>query len=327
MNRILDFIITFDSREIVEFNGKKGYWITHFGHKIFIPEGTKEEKRKAIKEYFKNVKKYNNVQKKYFEPSDKDKKNYEEKFEVALNPRLPYDNEKSNKAIRLKICDMPYIYKKIGLKDKEINMTRFAILKDLHLIPYKHEHWVEEETLKNLPNLISDPVMVIEDYNEKQKNNCYISILNAKDKNKKQMIAYLSPSKINNGYTLVLSAYGIDDEIENKIEKGIENKKVKYINKKMSDGVVRSLKSAIISPSDTNSIIEKEEIVNSFMENEKVSEDEIKEEISSFVLDCLDIKDNINQKTSYLKGYFVALDKINQGDISFSRYMEGAVNG
>lgn len=232
MNRILDFIITFDSREIVEFNGKKGYWITHFGHKIFIPEGTKEEKRKAIKEYFKNVKKYNNVQKKYFEPSDKDKKN-----------------------------------------------------------------------------------------------NCYISILNAKDKNKKQMIAYLSPSKINNGYTLVLSAYGIDDEIENKIKKGIENKKVKYINKKMSDGVVRSLKSAIISPSDTNSIIEKEEIVNSFMENEKVSEDEIKEEISSFVLDCLDIKDNIKQKTSYLKGYFVALDKINQGDISFSRYMEGAVNG
>lgn len=68
----------------------------------------------------------------------------------------------------------------------------------------------------------------------------------------------------------------------------------------MSDGVVRSLKSAIISPSNINNIIEKEEIVNSFMENEKVSEDEIKEEISSFVLDCLDIKDNINQKASYL---------------------------
>ncbi|MBO7431764.1 MAG: hypothetical protein J6U02_02550 [Elusimicrobia bacterium] len=52
----------------------------------------------------------------------------------------------------------------------------------------------------------------------------------------------------------------------------------------MSDGVVRSLKSAIISPPDNESIIEKEKIVKSFMENENVSEDELNDEISTYVL-------------------------------------------
>ena len=84
--------------------------------------------------------------------------------------------------------------------------------------------------------------------------------MDATDKNGRQMIAALSPSKKENGYHLITSFYGRNN-IDNMIRKAFEEGKVKYIrDKKIS---LLAGHDAYLSQANDN-ILQKSDIVNSF---------------------------------------------------------------
>lgn len=317
MNRIIDYIIALDERKIEEFNGQKGYWITHFGHKIFIPEGTKEEKRKFIRQYFENVRKYNNVQKKYFTPSDNDKEVYNKDYKKFEDKKL-----KPNET--LSVGKTPDIYTKLNL------LPQLPLKIAEHKLDFAMggdaEHNIAKGDLKKLPELITDPIMIFKSRRNKQdtSNKSIIAVIDLKDLSQRPVFAILNSTS--GGINIILSTYGRKN-FNDYFEKDIKVGNLVYVDSKRASKTIlpselQLLKMYSAKGSNFN-IAKKEDIVKSFMENEKVSEDEINDEISSFVLDSLNIKDNINNKSAYLKGYFIAIDRLDkkEEDIAFNNFV------
>ena len=116
--------------------------------------------------------------------------------------------------------------------------------------------------VENLPELYSNPLMIFKSLNTSTNPDSYVAVLDAIDKNGRQMIAALSPSKKENGYHLITSFYGRNN-IDNMIKRAFEEKKVRYIRDK-KNGLLTG-HNAYLSQADDN-ILQKSDIVNSFMQ-------------------------------------------------------------
>ena len=158
----------------------------------------------------------------------------------------------------IRLGALPVIYQKIGIENKPVKTKKTIILKDTI-----SKHDVPMNVVENLPELYSNPLVIFKSLSTSTNPDSYVAVLDATDKNGRQMIAALSPSKKENGYHLITSFYGRNN-IDNMIRKAFEEGKVKYIrDKKIS---LLAGHDAYLSQANNN-ILQKSDIVNSFMQN------------------------------------------------------------
>lgn len=294
------YIPTLDE-QFAEFKNEKGIWRYKHGHRIFIPNGTPEQKKQAIKQYFENIRKYNNVQKKYFEVSESEKI----RFKKDVNELLK--NTQKGKKDTVKVGILPYIYVFLGISKGNVYIEKGNIQKDMGIAQIWKNHDVDIKEIERIPELYSDPVLVMKSATQQ---NALVSVLNAKDKSERQIVLALHPNKYGVGLHAIPSAYGKDD-IEKFVTENYKNNRIIYVNEK-SLRQLPSLYLRFTALKTNNSITKKTEIVNSLMEQEQVSTDEIEEEIINNIGLCLDISKELKEteyKKAYLKGYFLALNR------------------
>ena len=158
-------------------------------------------------------------------------------------------NEK--KLIRL--GELPAVYKAIGIPSANVNTNKKTVIKDA-----VKKHAVPMKVVETLPELYADPIMVFKALDKSTNKNSYVAVLDAYDKDGKQMIAAISPTNRDSGYHMITSFYGRNN-IENMIETAFIEKKVKYIRNKKNSLLTGH--NAYLSQADNN-ILQKEDIVN-----------------------------------------------------------------
>ncbi len=120
------------------------------------------------------------------------------------------------------------------------------------------------EIVENLPELYSNPVIVFSALDTSTNKNAYVAVLDAFDKDGKQMIAAISPAKDETGYHMITSFYGRNN-INNMINKAFEENKVRYVRDKKNSLLTGH--NAHLSQTN-NSIIEKSDVVNIYFNPE-----------------------------------------------------------
>ena len=186
----------------------------------------------------------------FFSPTNRDKNTYISDLRAAERGEAGND-------YNIRLGALPLIYQKIGIKNKPVKTKKTIILKDTI-----SKHDVPMNVVENLLELYSNPLMIFKSLNTSTNPDSYVAVLDAVDKNGRQMIAALSPSKKENGYHLITSFYGRNN-IDNMIKRAFEEKKVRYIRDK-KNGLLTG-HNAYLSQADDN-ILYKSDIVNSFMQ-------------------------------------------------------------
>ena len=187
-----------------------------------------------------------------FSPTNRDKNTYISDLRAAERGEAGND-------YNIRLGALPLIYQKIGIENKPVKTKKTIILKDTI-----SKHDVPMNVVENLPELYSNPLMIFKSLNTSTNPDSYVAVLDAIDKNGRQMIAALSPSKKENGYHLITSFYGRNN-IDNMIKRAFEEKKVRYIRDK-KNGLLTG-HNAYLSQADDN-ILYKSDIVNSLMQQE-----------------------------------------------------------
>lgn len=186
----------------------------------------------------------------FFSPTNHDKSTY-------INDLRAAERGEAGNDYNIRLGALPVIYQKIGIENKSVKTKKTIILKDTI-----SKHDVPMNVVENLPELYSNPLVIFKSLSTSTNPDSYVAVLDATDKNGRQMIAALSPSKKENGYHLVTSFYGRNN-IDNMIRKAFEEGKVKYIrDKKIS---LLAGHDAYLSQANNN-ILYKSDIVNSFMQ-------------------------------------------------------------
>ncbi len=185
-----------------------------------------------------------------FLPTNRDKNTYISDLRAAERGEAGND-------YNIRLGALPLIYQKIGIENKPVKTKKTIILKDTI-----SKHDVPMNVVENLLELYSNPLMIFKSLNTSTNPDSYVAVLDAVDKNGRQMIAALSPSKKENGYHLITSFYGRNN-IDNMIKRAFEEKKVRYIRDK-KNGLLTG-HNAYLSQADDN-ILYKSDIVNSFMQ-------------------------------------------------------------
>lgn len=187
----------------------------------------------------------------FFSPTNRDKRTY-------INDLRAAERGEAGNDYNIRLGALPVIYQKIGIENKPVKTKKTIILKDTI-----SKHDVPMNVVENLPELYSNPLVIFKSLSTSTNPDSYVAVLDATDKNGRQMIAALSPSKKENGYHLITSFYGRNN-IDNMIRKAFEEGKVKYIrDKKIS---LLAGHNAYLSQADNN-ILQKSDIVNSFNQN------------------------------------------------------------
>ena len=185
----------------------------------------------------------------FFSPTNHDKSTY-------INDLRAAERGEAGNDYNIRLGALPVIYQKIGIENKPVKTKKTIILKDTI-----SKHDVPMNVVDNLPELYSNPLMIFKSLSTSTNPDSYVAVLDTTDKNGRQMIAALSPSKKENGYHLITSFYGRNN-IDNMIRKAFEEGKVKYIrDKKIS---LLAGHDAYLSQANNN-ILQKSDIVNSFM--------------------------------------------------------------
>ena len=154
---------------------------------------------------------------------------------------------------RIRLGELPLVYRKIGIPAAKVNTNKKTIIKDTI-----QKHAVPMEVVENLPDLYADPIMVFAALDKSTNKNAFVAVLDAFDKDGKQMIAALSPAKDDGGYHMITSFYGRNN-IENMIKTAFSENKVRYVKDKKNSLLTGH--NAYLSQA-SNSIIEKSDIVN-----------------------------------------------------------------
>lgn len=154
----------------------------------------------------------------------------------------------------IRLGELPAVYKAIGIPAAKVNTNKRTIIKDTI-----EKHVVSLDIVENLPDLFANPIMIFSALDKSSNKNSYVAILDAFDKDGKQMIAALSPAKDEGGYHMITSFYGRNN-IDNMIKTAFSEGKVKYIQSKKNSLLTGH--NAYLSQAG-NSIIQKSDIVNS----------------------------------------------------------------
>lgn len=183
---------------------------------------------------------------KLFKPSRIEKSNYIADLRAA-------EQAAGNVGQTIRLGDLPFVYREIGIPAAKVNTNKKTIIKDTI-----QKHAVPMAVVENLPDLYADPVMVFAALDKSTNKNAYVAVLDAFDKDGKQMIAAISPAKNDGGYHMITSFYGRNN-IENMISTAFDEGKVKYVKNKKNSLLTGH--NAHLSQTN-NSIIEKSDIVN-----------------------------------------------------------------
>lgn len=183
---------------------------------------------------------------KLFKPTRIEKNNYISDLRYA-------EQSAGNEKKLIRLGELPAVYKAIGIPVANVNTNKKTVIKDA-----VKKHAVPMNVVETLLELYADPIMVFKALDNSTNKNSYVAVLDAYDKDGKQMIAAISPTNRDSGYHMITSYYGRNN-IENMIETAFIEKKVKYIRNKKNSLLTGH--NAYLSQADNN-ILQKEDIVN-----------------------------------------------------------------
>lgn len=159
-----------------------------------------------------------------------------EKFKKDANDILK--DEEAGVYTKIDMGAIPQLYVNLGLPEQNLKISKLSLKKALGLLteeeleenPQWHNHNVPRDIIDNLPALISDPLAVFRSLSTSSNSKGFVSVLDAKNQEGKQIIAIIAPSKKNNGFTFIPSVYERGD-FDYFVNKTIEERKILYIDK------------------------------------------------------------------------------------------------
>ncbi len=180
-----------------------------------------------------------------FQPTRIEKSNY-----IADLREAEQSTGNEQKLIRL--GELPAVYKAIGIPTAKVNTDKKTVIKDA-----VKKHAVPMNVVETLPELYADPIMVFKALDKSTNKNSYVAVLDAFDKDGKQMIAAISPTNKEGGYHMITSFYGRKN-IDNMINTAFAENKVRYVQDKKNSLLTGH--NAYLSQANNN-ILQKEDIV------------------------------------------------------------------
>lgn len=181
-----------------------------------------------------------------FQPTRIEKSNY-----IADLREAEQSTGNEQKLIRL--GELPAVYKAIGIPTAKVNTDKKTVIKDA-----VKKHAVPMNVVETLPELYADPIMVFKALDKSTNKNSYVAVLDAFDKDGKQMIAAISPTNKDGGYHMITSFYGRKN-IDNMINTAFAENKVRYVQDKKNSLLTGH--NAYLSQANNN-ILQKSDIVN-----------------------------------------------------------------
>ena len=200
------------------------------------------------------------IEKTYFTPSVETEKSYQEQVNKVLGDK----NIQINTFIDM--GKLPYVYNAIGISDKKLKTNKRAILKAIGKIG-PNIHNVPRDIINNLISCVYNPAAIFKSLSMSQNPNGYIAVFDA-DVNGNPIIAILSPSKIDNGYTFIPTIYGKDNFKRFMGETAKENK-ILYIENVSSKLWGRLQLPPLHNQSSDYTILTKTDIVNKLSEEKE----------------------------------------------------------
>lgn len=180
-----------------------------------------------------------------FQPTRIEKSNY-----IADLREAEQSTGNEQKLIRL--GELPAVYKAIGIPAAKVNTDKKTVIKDT-----VKKHAVPMNVVETLPELYADPIMVFKALDKSTNKNSYVAVLDAFDKDGKQMIAAISPTNKEGGYHMITSFYGRKN-IDNMINTAFAENKVRYVQDKKNSLLTGH--NAYLSQANNN-ILQKSDIV------------------------------------------------------------------
>lgn len=195
----------------------------------------------------------------------------EEAFKPNKQETARY-NEDLNKALRgelgskqvLRLGKTPEVYISAGLEQKPLIMPQ-EILKKINV----GKHNVGLDVIENLPNLISDPAMVL---NSRTKEGSLVAVLDAFDSSNRVIVAIITPTEGKSN--VIPTVYGRSDFV-NFLKSNINEGNLRYLNKEKASKLLRVQRLQLpkweqLRGSDDN-ISSREDIVNRYNQKAKGS--------------------------------------------------------
>lgn len=153
-----------------------------------------------------------------FSPSNQDKSTY-------INDLRAAERSAIGENVFIRLGKLPIVYEKIGIPAGKVATNKKIIIKDTI-----KKHNVPMNVVESLPELFADPLAILKSSDKSTNPNAYVAILDAKDKDGKQMIAALSLTD-SGKYHFITSFYG-KNKIENMFSKALDDNRVKYVKDK-----------------------------------------------------------------------------------------------
>ncbi len=155
---------------------------------------------------------------------------------------------------RIRVGNLPFVYKKLGFKDGIVRTNKDIIVKDTI-----EKHNVPLDVVDILPELYSDPLVVMESRTEKGR---LVAVVDAKDEDGNQIIVVISPNeKAIGGYHFIPSFYG-KDEFEEFMEINAKENRIKYVKDNSVSDTLQLRSQAFSDVVLNNNILHKSDIVN-----------------------------------------------------------------
>jgi len=165
------------------------------------------------------------------------------------------------------VGEIPFLYKVLGIEDGSVFIEKGNIKKDLGKIKKYKNHNVDIKEIQNIPQLYTDPIIVMKSLTEK---NALVAVLNATDKSGRQIVLAIHPNKYGVGLHAIPSAYGKDDILKLIGETDKANGIIYVENK--SSSPASWLLSPISNLRSNNNILQKSDIVKKYFEKERLEQ-------------------------------------------------------
>lgn len=156
------------------------------------------------------------------------------------------------------VSSTPEVYKRLGVDDKALNLPQ-NVLRKINI----GKHDVPLSIIEQLPELVSNPLVVLD---SKTEEGSFVSVLDAVDANGNTVVAVIRPT--DRAYNVIPSVYG-----KEQVNNLIESSNIRYVDdieKPATASIDLSslrLRGGDSARGNNNNILQKSDIVNSFMQN------------------------------------------------------------
>jgi hypothetical protein len=185
-----------------------------------------------------------------FQPNPEESANFRAQVDKSLRDELP-----ANQILKVG-SKTPRVYEMLGMPNKPLGMFQRVLRKII-----KDKHKVSSYAVKRFPELLSDPMMVLQS-TEPGFENSLIAIIDAKDANNNQVVVVIRPG--DKYYNLIPSAYG-KEEFDKFLESNLKN--IRYMDKERAARIARTqhLRDAVSNQDGVaNNILQKSDLVKKF---------------------------------------------------------------